>query len=86
VRSRIGGTGPGDAALVVLDSSDFGCSIIRSRQLLRQINDCTRGHGIRVSERRVGDEGHALANVRALQADASSYVAWSQMPMGGAAS
>jgi hypothetical protein len=86
VRSRVFGAGPGDAALVVLDSSDFGCSITRSRQLLRQINDCTRAHGIRVSERRVGDEGHALANVRALQADESSYVAWSRSPMGGAAS
>ena len=86
VRSRMNGAGPGDTALVVLDSSDFGCSITRSRQLLREINDCTRSHGIRVSERRVGDEGHALANVRALQADGGSYVAWSALQSGGAAS
>jgi hypothetical protein len=87
VRSRMHTTGVSDAAMVVLDSSDFSCSITRSRQLLREINDCTRAHSIKVSERRVGDAGHALANVRALHRDSGSSIAsLSRARMGGEAS
>jgi hypothetical protein len=41
----------------------------RSRQLLREINDCVRDDGIRVTERRIDDSGRALATVSSLHGD-----------------
>lgn len=71
VRRRLNRQGINDAALVVLDASDYTGSLTRTRQLLREVNTCTLRHGIRVSERLFGDAGHALAAVRAMPAPAT---------------
>ncbi len=55
-----------DHTLVVLDASEYDGPPARSRQLLRAVNDCVRPDGIRVTERRIDDSGHALAAVSRL--------------------
>jgi len=78
VRRRPPGVGRTDASLVVLDASDYDGPMHRSRQLMRDLNDCVRDDGIRVTERRIDDSGRALATVSALRGDlsASSPQTW----------
>jgi hypothetical protein len=66
VRRRPPGAGRSDATLVVLDATDYGGPMHRSRQLMRDVNDCVRDDGIRVTERRIDDSGRALATVSSL--------------------
>ena len=66
VRRRPLGVGRADATLVVLDASDYDGPMHRSRQLMRDVNDCVRDDGIRVTERRIDDSGRALATVSSL--------------------
>jgi hypothetical protein len=66
VRRRPPGVGRADATLVVLDATDYVGPMHRSRQLMRDVNDCVRVDGIRVTERRIDDSGRALATVSAL--------------------
>ena len=66
VRRRPPGVGRADATLVVLDASDYDGPMHRSRQLMRDVNDCVRDDGIRVTERRIDDSGRALATVSSL--------------------
>ncbi|MEO6957470.1 MAG: hypothetical protein ABI137_12070 [Antricoccus sp.] len=47
-------------ALVVLDTTSYPGSLLRWRQLLHRIKDCTSAHGIHVAVRDPGDAGHAL--------------------------
>jgi hypothetical protein len=86
VRRRLNSQSTNDAALVVLDATGYVGSLTRSRQLLRDVNECTLRHGIRVSERRAGDAGHALATVSALRSPRVGARATTQMLEGGAAS
>jgi hypothetical protein len=72
VRRRPAGVGRADATLVVLDAHDHDGPMHRSRQLLRDVNDCVRDDGIRVTERRVDDSGRALATVSSLRGDLST--------------
>lgn len=69
LRRRFAGPGRGPASLVVVDASGYEGSRERSRQLMRDINDCLRPDGIRMSERRIDDCGVALAHVRQLPHD-----------------
>ena len=73
VRRRAPGAGRADATLVVLDAGDYDGPMPRSRQLMRDVNDCVRPDGIRVTERRIDDSGHALATVSSLPGDLSSH-------------
>jgi hypothetical protein len=86
VRRRLNHQSTNDAALVVLDAMGYAGSLTRSRQLLREVNECTLRHGIRVSERRAGDAGHALATVSALRSPRVRTRGTTQMLEGGAAS
>ena len=69
LRRRAPGNGRADSTLVVLDSSGIHGLMHRSRQLLREINDCVRDDGIRVTERRIDDSGRALGTVSSLHGD-----------------
>ena len=73
VRRRSPGAGRADATLVVLDAGDYDGPMPRSRQLMRDVNDCVRPDGIRVTERRIDDSGHALATVSSLPGDLSTH-------------
>jgi hypothetical protein len=86
VRRRLNHQSTNDAALVVLDATGYTGSLTRSRRLLREVNECTLRHGIRVSERRADDAGHALATVSALRSSRPGTRATTQMLEGGAAS
>jgi hypothetical protein len=69
LRRRGPGNGRADSTLVVLDASGVHGLLHRSRQLMREINDCVRDDGIRVTERRIDDSGRALATVSSLHGD-----------------
>jgi hypothetical protein len=71
VRRRSPRAGRSDSTLVVLDASAYDGRPHRSRQLLRDVNDCVRDDGIRVTERRIDDSGRALATVSALRSEAT---------------
>ncbi len=71
VRRRASGLGRTESTLVVLDAAEYDGPLSRSRQLMRDVNDCVRGDGIRVTERRIDDSGHALASVSPVRADQS---------------
>jgi hypothetical protein len=40
---------------------------------MRDVNDCVRPDGIRVTERRIDDSGHALATVSSLPGDLRAH-------------
>jgi hypothetical protein len=71
VRRRPAGDGRTESTLVVLDASEYTGPLRRSRQLMRDLNDCVRQDGIRVTERRIDDSGRALATVSFLRRDGS---------------
>jgi hypothetical protein len=73
VRRRPARAGRGDSTLVVLDAGGYDGPRHRSRQILRDVNDCVRDDGIRVTERRIDDSGRALATVSTLR-DAGSFL------------
>jgi hypothetical protein len=69
VRRRATGEGRTESTLVVLDASEYDGPLPRSRQLIRDVNDCVRHDGIRVTERRIDDSGRALATVSSIRGD-----------------
>jgi hypothetical protein len=69
LRRRFARAGRGPASLIVVDTSDYGGSRQRARQLMHTINDCLRPDGIRMVERRSDDCGVALTLVRPLPAE-----------------
>ena len=71
VRRRSSGIGRSESMLVVLDASDYDGPLARSRHLMRDVNDCVRSDGIRVTERRIDDSGHALASVSPIRSGQS---------------
>jgi hypothetical protein len=72
IRRRTPRLGRADATLVVLDTSDYDGPMHRSRQLMREVYDCVRHDGIRITERRIDDSGRALAPVRPLRMSPSA--------------